>query len=151
MSGIFYNGHLTIESARKIKANEVTNDELIEALSHIAECEKCAELYAAGFKAEDFTEIPSGFAGSVMEKAKEDVRQRRKSFAAYVAEVAVSACAALAITFSGAFNLIPICYQDMVKIEKPVASFAENLKTNMRNFSQNTIKKEVIFFEKKEK
>lgn len=151
MSEIFYHGHLTIASAQKIKAGLVSRAELIAALSHIAECEKCAELYAACFKEEDLTEIPSGFGGSVIEKAKEAEFKARKSFAIYVAEVAVSACAALAITFSGAFNLVPECYQDMARIGKPVISFADSLKTNINTFSQNTIKKEVNFFEKKEK
>lgn len=151
MSSVFFNGHLTIESAGKIKAGEASNDELIKALSHIAVCEKCAELYAAGFKSEELTEIPKGFAGEVLSKAKTIEKKERKSFAVYVAEVAVSACAALAITFSGLFNVIPFCYQNMVNIQKPVISFADNLNSNFRNFTQNSLKREVIFFEKKEK
>lgn len=151
MSSLFYNGHLTIQSVIKIKEGDVEQAELLNALSHIAECEECAQLYAAGFKSEELTQIPKDFANEVLNKAKEIEQSERRSFAVYVAQVAVSACAALAITFSGSINLIPLCYQNMVSIQKPVISFTDNLKSNFRNFTQNSIKREVIFFEKKEK
>lgn len=121
-------GHLTQEVLKALRCGTLTAAEKIEALAHIGECGECAERFAGSFEQSELLTLPPQFAEGVerklsevritvtpfsMGKKKAEVpvkrepvkRDSRKEYRRYSCRVAIAACLALLLLFSGSFTM----------------------------------------------
>lgn len=129
------NGHLTEESIKCIKDGSLKNEEIIMALEHTSQCEKCSGYLADGFNDNELVKIPSGFCEEVQNKIK---KKKSNEFIFYSVRVSIAACIALAIVFSNALNFI-VNTKKVANITSPNLSIVNSINTNINNFSQKII------------
>lgn len=102
-------GHLKPEILEQLKAGELCGDALIEALDHIANCEKCASIYADSFSENELLIPPSGLEEEVSSKLS--IKSSEKNdFIPYVIKVVIAASIAIMITLSSSYQ--PNLYMD---------------------------------------
>lgn len=151
MSKIFeVSGHLSQFILESLKEGTLPEVELIQAVSHMADCESCANAYADSFNTSELSDVPLGFADEVRRRLSLKKKYNRQ-FVAYSMKVAVAVCASLVIVFSGAINFIASADSIITKTQPANLSFINNVNTNLKDFSQKLLFKEGFKNENKKK
>ena len=145
--------HLTEETFRKLKANQLSIEEKLDALEHIAECILCADRFAESFVISDLLTTPNDFQSRVLKEIKWDdshrevktyaisksksgnnsneLNRKKKAFYFYVARVSLAMCISLMLLFSGTFgfmtNALAASTSKGLDLSK-VDTFTENLR-----------------------
>jgi len=145
--------HLSDVTFKKLKANQLSVEEKLEGLEHMAECPLCAERFAESFISSDLLTTPQDFQSRVLKEIKWDDSQRevkkngisksnpsnnfnalkrkRKEFYFYVARVSLAMCISLMLLFSGTFgfmtNALAASTSKGLDLSK-VDTFTENLR-----------------------
>lgn len=151
MSHLFdKDSHLTNDSLQALKASSLSEVELISAVSHLVDCEKCANTYADSFSVNELLEVPSNFAERIEEsrllKNKVD-----KQLVFYSLRVAIAVCAALVIVFSGSLNFIISVNTRIANFKPPDLNFVNPINVGLQDFSQKLLSMEVFQNEKEKK
>lgn len=142
--GIFgKDGHLTPKALALLKEGGLSDEDMAKALSHIGSCTACAEAFAAGFTEEELLEVPNEFDEELQNRLKRVDISGKHGFALYVLRVAIAACAAIAITFSGSLNLFSNQSQIGSKVKAPDLSFVNTINEQLKDFSENILNMEV--------
>ncbi|HHW30216.1 MAG TPA: hypothetical protein GXX20_00855 [Clostridiaceae bacterium] len=157
------NGHLAGFALEALKKGALTEDELLQATSHIAECLYCAEAFSGSFMDSELKKVPSGFADEIMRKlpsAPEENRNNKKLLF-YSFRVAVAVCASLAIIFSGFLDFYanainyteryPERYAERFNTsEQKLIDYINDINTGLKDFSQKILNMEVSLNETEE-
>lgn len=151
MSGLFDDkGHLSIETLQAIKTGTISEIEMIHSVTHIGECESCANCYADIFGENELFEAPGGLEEEVRNKLKpKHVKDRQ--FIYYSLRVAVAACIALMIVFSGILDVITSIDARALKTRTSDFSIVNSINSNLKGFSDKILNMEVLKNEKKKK
>ncbi|CDZ23401.1 hypothetical protein CCDG5_0258 [[Clostridium] cellulosi] len=136
-------GHLTPKALALLKEGRLSDEEMAMALSHIGSCEACAEAFASDFTEEELLEVPHDFETELQDKIKQIETDKKRGFTLYVLRVAIAACAAIAITFSGTLNQLSGKPKIGSKIKAPDLSFVNTINQQLKDFSQNILNMEV--------
>jgi hypothetical protein len=131
-------GHLTEKAFEALRAGSLCDEALDCVLEHIGSCEKCADLYAQSFDECELLQPPSGFGEELDKRLKQSDLSARQSFFSYAFRVAVAACAALIITFSGSLD-IPV-----KQIKAPDFKAVNSVSAHLKDFSQHLVDMEVF-------
>jgi hypothetical protein len=143
-------GHLSQFILESLKEGNLPEVELIQAVSHMADCESCANAYADSFNSSELSDVPLGFADEVKRKLSLK-KQNNRQFVAYSMKVAVAVCASLVIVFSGAINFISSADSIITKTQPANLSFINTVNTNLKDLSQKLLFKEGFKNENKKK
>lgn len=139
-------GHLTSGAIAAFQQSTLTDEELASVAGHIAECEACALCLAQSLP-DELAAPPAGFTSEVRRKLYERRDKKRKEFIAYSLRVAISACAALVILWTGVLHFEAPAPRpkrnEGVKVE-----FLDSITTNLKLFSDQIMNWEVIKNEK---
>lgn len=157
-------GHLSQETLRRLKMGILTPLEKIDALSHIGRCAVCAYSFSESYEQTELLELPPQFASGVEKKLSElrvtaapfllgkrageelenslGKRDLKKEYRRYSCRVAIAACVALLLLFSGTFN------EGMNAITKskvlnPDLSRVNQLTQSLSDFSKELVHREV--------
>lgn len=134
-------GHLTKETLTMLKFDILGEEEMIDILEHISDCQMCAGEFADSFKEDELAEAPLGFQEKVQIKIKSK-RQSKIQFRFYCVKVAVAASVALILVFSNGLNSLVNTATNHVK---PLDSgIVDSVNVNLNNFSEKIIKLEVF-------
>lgn len=144
------NGHLTPPALNALKTGSLSEIELLLAASHMADCLCCASTFANSFSEYDLIEEFPGFAEEVERKLSSQ-RKDNRQFLPYSIRVAVSACAALLIVFSGTLNFITDIATKAESLKPPELNFVDSINTELQDFSQKILDMEVFQNETKKK
>lgn len=151
MSSIYdVSGHLSQFILESLKEGTLPEAELIQAVSHMADCASCANAYADSFNSDELAAVPLGFADEVKSRLSLK-KQNNRQFIAYSMKVAVAVCASLVIAFSGAINYITSANSIIAKTKPTDLSFINTVNTNLQDFSQKLLFKEAFQNENKKK
>nr|PZM89916.1 MAG: hypothetical protein DIU81_01635 [[Clostridium] cellulosi] len=88
-------------------------------------------------------EVPHDFETELQDKIKQIETDKKRGFTLYVLRVAIAACAAIAITFSGTLNQLSGKPKIGSKIKAPDLSFVNTINQQLKDFSQNILNMEV--------
>lgn len=141
-------GHLTEETLTALKFDILQDEELIDLLEHISDCQKCADAFADSFKDDELAEAPLGF----QEKVQIKIKGKKKSniqFSFYCVKVAVAASIALMMVFSNGLNSLVNSKKNYVR--PPDLSILDSVNANLNDFSEKIVKLEVFNNDKEKK
>ncbi len=141
------NKHLTDDAFRSLQNGSLNSDELISAAEHLGTCTLCLRMLSQYFESEKFAEVPSGFAEEIGKKIS-TVKEKRVQFVFYSLRVAIAACIALIIGFSGFFNFLTDPHSGVNCIKAPNFSFVNTINSDIINFSQKILNMEVFYNDK---
>lgn len=141
-------GHLTEGTLKALKFDILLDEELIDLLEHISDCQKCAGTFADSFKDYELAEAPLGFQEKVQIKI-EGKKQSNIQFSFYCVKVAVAASIALMMVFSNGLNSLVNTKTNYVK--SPDLSILNSVNANLNTFSEKIIKLEVFNNDKEKK
>ncbi len=134
-------GHLTEETLTALKFDILSDEQMIDILEHINDCQVCAGEFADSFKEDELAEAPLGFQEKVQIKIKSK-KQSKIQFRFYCAKVAVAASIALILVFSNGLNSLVNTATNHVK---PLDfRIVDSVNVNLNNFSEKIIKLEVF-------
>lgn len=151
MSNIFNkNGHLSKWALTALKSGILSEVELLRAISHIADCESCANIYADSFSPDELTEVPPDFTDEVKRNLHSDKKQSEE-FVFYSLKVITAVCLSLVIVFSGVLNYATTANSIAEYTKPPDLSFANSINISLQNFSKKILKMEVLQYEKEKK
>lgn len=141
-------GHLTKDILKALKFGVLKDEELIDLLEHISDCQKCAGAFADNFEDDELAEAPLGFQEKVQIKIKGN-KQSNIQFSFYCVKVAVAASIALMMVFSNGLNSLANTKTNYVK---PLdLSIVNSVNANINTFSKKIIKLEVFNNDKEKK
>lgn len=118
-------------------------DEMITAMEHIEGCEKCALALTEVIETKQPALAPAGFYEEVLRKITH-LKENKKELLHYSFRVAIAACAALFLIFSGALNILTKPRSSIEKIESLDFSVVDNINTQLQYFSQQILDMEVF-------
>lgn len=98
--------HITDEQIKKYYLHCLKQNEEIDMLTHIAECEFCAGRFATGFPETEMIKFPHGVSAEILEKAEKipTKQSRQKEYYGYCVRVALGMCMALGILVTVNFS-----------------------------------------------
>lgn len=161
-------GHLTDEMLQKMAAGAGKTGEKIQALDHIGGCELCAQRFAACLEQTELLTLPPQFVAGVDKKLSEvritatplsigrsEVRDsgspfpepvkgkdKQKEFRRYSCRVAIAACLALLLLFSGTFATGMKMISEGVAL-RPQSGAVNQLTQKLSDFSKEILQWEV--------
>lgn len=141
-------GHLTEEILKKLKFDILRDEEMIDILEHISDCQKCSGAFADSFKNDELAEAPLGFQEKVQIKIK-GKKQSNIQFSFYCAKVIAAASIALMIVFSNGLKFLANTKINYVK--PPDLSVLNSVNSNLNAFSERINKLEVLGNDKEKK
>lgn len=141
-------GHLTDETLKTLKSDNLKDDELISVLEHISDCESCAGAFAESFADNELAEAPLGFEEKVQIKIRDNKRSNVQ-FSFYCVKVAVAASIALIMVFSNGLN--SLANSNINYVKAPDLSIASSVNASLNTFSEKIIKLEVFDNDKEKK
>jgi hypothetical protein len=151
MNNIFdEQGHLSKDTFQTLKSGTLSELEMLSLVTHIGDCEYCADAYANVFDSDELIEVPSGFEEEIKSKLQPRI-VKNKQLVFYSLRVAVAACITLAIIFSGVLNLITNVNAKALQIKPSDFSIVNSINTNLKGFSEKILNLEVQENEKKKK
>ncbi|MDS0527446.1 hypothetical protein NNC19_17285 [Clostridium sp. SHJSY1] len=140
--------HLSEETLNKLKFGMLKDEEVILALGHIGECEKCAGVFADNFEDNELVDVPLGFQEKVQIKIKGE-RQSNLKFGFYCFKVVAAASIALMILFSNGLSFFASTGKSYIK--SPNLSIVSSINENLSTFSEKITKLEVFNNDKEKK
>ncbi|HEX3028127.1 MAG TPA: hypothetical protein VHT34_02220 [Clostridia bacterium] len=136
-------GHLTVNKILSIKSCTLSEDDLIEALEHISDCEACGAILSDSYDEAELIKAPSGFSEEVIQKILPKQVTKRQ-FVLYSIRVGIAACAALAVISFGSFNFLTDISSKGGSIPPPNLSFVNTINIGLKDFSHKILKMEVF-------
>ena len=143
------NNHLTSETLKSLHDNFLSDYELILVAGHLEKCNLCVLALSGSFESQKLAMVPLGFAEEVGKKIS-TLKEKRIQLIFYSLRVAIAACAALIIGFSGFFNFLTSPNNGVNCINAPNFAFTNTINSDIRNFSQKLLNMGV-FYNVKEK
>ena len=136
-------GHLNEDTLHALKHSILNDDKLMDALSHISNCQKCADAFANSFNDDELAEAPLGFEEEINMKLQSK-KTNNFQFIFYCSKVIAAASIALIIVFSNGLNIAA-----NIKIKeghiKPIdLSILNTVNEKFNSFSQNILTMEVF-------
>ncbi|MFA5675081.1 MAG: hypothetical protein WDA65_00980 [Christensenellales bacterium] len=144
------NVHITQTMLHDFSNGVLNRYEMTAAMEHMAVCERCALAFAEAIETKQAVLVPAGFDEEVLNKTVR-LNKDKKELLHYSFRVALAACGALCLFFSGALNTLAKPRNAIEMIESPDFSMAENINTHLRHFSQQILNMEVFKNDKKAK
>lgn len=142
-SGLFENGHLTPMALASLRQGRLEGAQQDAALLHLGRCEPCAAAYAGGFGERELCDPPAGF-GETLARRRARAAADRRAFVGYAFRVALAACVALVVTFSGAFGQWAAWQEKAGDVRAPSFRTVDRLSAGLRDFSQTILDLEVF-------
>lgn len=141
-------GHISESGFAALHAEQLSDMELITVCEHMAECDTCADTFANGLTEAELIPSSSGFDEMLKENF---AAQNRNKFQllTYSLRVALAACAALVIVFSGLLNPMINAVNTQGNFSAPQFSFISTINAKLHDFSQSLLQWEVPHNEKK--
>lgn len=133
--------HLSEETLNRLKLGILKDEEVILALNHIGECEKCASVFADSFEETELVDAPLGFQEKVQIKIKGE-KQSNLKFGFYCLKVVAAVSIALTMLFSNGLSFFASEGKDYIK--SPDLSVLSSINKNLSSFSEKIIKLEVF-------
>ena len=139
--------HLSPFALEALKAGSFSEDELILATTHIAECLDCANAFADSFADNELKEVPAGFIEEIENRLAADRAHNGKNLFFYSLRVGFAVCASLTILLFGtlSFHAKADAYANIIK--PPDLGFTQSINTQLRGFSQKILNMEVFLNE----
>lgn len=143
MNGLFTpDGHASEQALRKLAAGMLEGSDLLQAAEHVADCKACAARLAQSVEDGHPENPPAGFEEEVRRRLSR--RQPRAEIFLYSARVALAACAALILIFSGTLRTLAGPENSSLHIGAPGFSAVELISTRLNGFSQQLLHWEVF-------
>jgi hypothetical protein len=133
--------HLSEETLDNLKLGTLKDEEMMLALDHIGECEKCASVLADSFEENELVDAPFGFQEKIQIKIKGE-RVSNLNFSFYCFKVVAAASVALMLLFSNGLSFFASTGKNYVK--SPDLSIVSSINENLSTFSEKIIKLEVF-------
>jgi anti-sigma factor RsiW len=150
MNGLFTpDGHASERALREFAAGMLEESDLLMVAEHVAACEACAARLAQAVEDGHPANPPAGFEEEVRRRLPP--RQPRAEFFLYSARVALAACAALFLIFSGTLRTLAGQKDSSLRIGAPGFSAVEQISTRLNGFSQQLLHWEVFHHAEKKK
>lgn len=144
-------GHLTESTLTALKAELLSEDELVSAVTHMADCLVCAKTFADSFTESELREVPEGFSKAIEDKLTIKPIQGNKEFLFYSLRVVMAVCASIIMLFIGTFRFYAN-FETYAKIIKPPdLKFIYSINASLKEFSQNILNMEGLRNETKER
>lgn len=134
-------GHASIESICKLKEGNLSDNELISVLDHIANCSECAGILADSYDENELIEVPKGFEENIERNIK-DKKQTKFNFGLYCMKVTAATVIAIIIVFSNQFNFLTSSGGDRIKV--PDYRKADSVCSHLNSISEKIINLEVF-------
>ena len=105
--------HLKPDRIKALKDGLLTTGEVIDALEHIGECERCADALGESYSEKELLNLPPDFITEVFSAIKKDSigltrkeksRRWKKELYSYSFKVSIAASIALVLLFSGTLD-----------------------------------------------
>lgn len=135
-------GHASAEALRKFAAGALDGAGMLAVAEHAAGCGACAERLARAVEESGPAAPPAGFAEEVRRRLPRG--QSRAELFLYSARVALAACAALFLIFSGTLRTLAGQKDSSLRIGAPGFSAVERISTRLNGFSQQLLHWEVF-------
>lgn len=143
-------GHLNEKALKALKFNTLKDEELIDLLEHISDCQMCAGAFADSFQDDELAEAPLGFEEKVQIKIK-GKKQSKIQFGFYCTKVAVAASIALMMLFSNGLNFLVNAEEKENYIKPLNLSVVNSISSELNAFSEKIINLEVFRNDKEKK
>lgn len=140
--------HLSEETLKNLKLGILKDEDVILALDHMGECEKCAGIFADSFEENELLDAPLGFQEKVQIKIKGE-RQSNLKFGFYCFNVVAAASIAIMMLFSNGLSFFASTGKSYIK--SPDLSILSSINENLSTFSEKIIKLEVFNNDKEKK
>ena len=136
-------GHLNKDTFHALKHSILDDDDLMDALSHISNCPKCAGTFANSFNDDELAEAPLGFEEEINMKLQLK-KTSNLQFIFYCSKVIAAASIALIIVFSNGLNVAANTPIKESRIKPIDLSILNTVNDKFNSFSQNILTMEVF-------
>lgn len=151
MSGLVdKSGHLSEYALAALKEGTLNKAEILAASEHMSGCRLCAGKFAGSFGENELLEVPSGFKDDIAARLR-PAKEEKRQFLFYSLRVAIAACAALIIVFSGTLSFIADMDSKIKGSQTGGLYLADTLNAGFQNFSQKILDLEVLVNENEKK
>ncbi|QAT50511.1 hypothetical protein EQM14_12470 [Caproiciproducens sp. NJN-50] len=143
MNGLFTpDGHISESTLREFVEGSLDAAAMLAVAEHAADCGPCAERLARAVEKSGPAVPPAGFTEEVRRRLPRG--QSRTELFLYSARVALAACAALFLIFSGTLRTLAGQKDSSLRIGAPGFSAVEQISTRLNGFSQQLLHWEVF-------
>ncbi|WP_411678526.1 anti-sigma factor family protein [Caproicibacter sp.] len=150
MNGLFLpDGHAEEQILLDFSEGKLGPEEMLRVAEHLGSCEICAERLAEAFDSGKPSVPPAGFAEEVRRRLPQ--RETGAELFLYSARVALAACAALFLVFSGTLRTLAGAQNSYLDITAPGFSAVEQISSRLNGFSQQILHWEVFQHAEKKK